>query len=62
MQAIKADPLNPWAYEGRHAALHALQRYDEAIDAFTRMFSLVEGSLDQDIRRQYSPTSVKMTS
>ncbi|KAI9569839.1 hypothetical protein HD554DRAFT_2313201 [Boletus coccyginus] len=50
-EAIKVDPLNPWGYEGRHAALHALQRYDEARHAFICMFSLIEGSPDEDIRQ-----------
>ncbi|KAF8554956.1 hypothetical protein OG21DRAFT_1508243 [Imleria badia] len=49
--AIKADPASPWGYERRHAALHALQRYDEAMDAFTHTLSLIEGSDDQDIRQ-----------
>lgn len=51
-QAIKADSQSPWGYERRHAALHGLQRYDEAMDAFTRMLSLIDGSDNQDIRRQ----------
>ncbi|KAI9569843.1 hypothetical protein HD554DRAFT_2327802 [Boletus coccyginus] len=50
-EAIKTDPSNPWGYERKHAALHALQRYDEAIGAFTCMLSLIEGSFDQDIRQ-----------
>ena len=62
MQAIKAEPSSPLGYERRHAVLHALQRYDEAVDAFTYMHSLIEGSLDQGIRRQYHPTSVRIMS
>ncbi|KAF8552461.1 hypothetical protein OG21DRAFT_1511487 [Imleria badia] len=50
-EAIKADPGSPWGYERRHAALHGLQRYDEAMYAFTHMLSLIEGSRDQDIRQ-----------
>ena len=49
-QAIEADPLVPWGYERRHAALHGARRYDEAIAAFTRMLSLIEDSCDQSIR------------
>ncbi|KAF8554958.1 hypothetical protein OG21DRAFT_1573744 [Imleria badia] len=49
--AIKEDSRSPWGYKRRHAALHGLQRYDEAMDAFTRMLSLIEGSDDQDIRQ-----------
>ena len=56
MQAIKADPLYLRGYEQRHAALHGLQRYDEAITAFTRMLSIIEGSPNQEIRRQYHCT------
>ena len=41
-------------------ALHGLQRYDEALDAFSRMLSLIEGSVDQDIRRQCHFATVKM--
>ena len=60
MQAIKADPLHPRGYEQRHAALHGLQHYDEAITAFTRMFSIIEESPDQDIHRQYHCTWQKI--
>ncbi|KAG6377280.1 hypothetical protein JVT61DRAFT_15065 [Boletus reticuloceps] len=49
--AIKADSSSPWGYERRHAALHGLQRYDEAINAFSCMVSLLESSLDQDVRQ-----------
>ena len=56
MQAIKADPLHPRGYEQRHAALHGLQRYDEAITAFTHMLSIIEESPNQEIRRQYHCT------
>ncbi|KAF8554959.1 hypothetical protein OG21DRAFT_967167 [Imleria badia] len=49
--AIKADPGSPWGYERRYAVLHGLQRYDEAMDAFTRMLSLIEGSDDQETRQ-----------
>ncbi|KAF8556850.1 hypothetical protein OG21DRAFT_1482764 [Imleria badia] len=50
-QAIKANPTGPFGYERRHAVLHSVQRYDEAIDAFTRMISLIEESIDQDLRQ-----------
>ncbi|KAN0084044.1 hypothetical protein V8E55_007548 [Tylopilus felleus] len=62
-EAIKVDPLSLWGYERRHAALHALQRYDEAIEASTRMHSVIEGSLDPDIcklgKKYVSPTRSK---
>ncbi|KAF8546332.1 hypothetical protein OG21DRAFT_1502001 [Imleria badia] len=64
-EVIKTDSLSPWGYERRYAALHALQRYDDAINASSRMHSLIEGSLDQEIhrlRRKYvSPTQSEMT-
>jgi len=44
-EAIKSDPLDPWGYERRHAALHALQRYDEAVDTLNHMVSLTENPL-----------------
>lgn len=52
LQAIKVDPLSPWGYEKRHAALHALQRYDEAVNSFSRMLSLMEESPDPRTRRK----------
>ncbi|KAF8556862.1 hypothetical protein OG21DRAFT_1495255 [Imleria badia] len=64
-EAIKADSLSPWGFEGRHGALHGLQRYDEAMTAFTRMLSLIEESPDPDARRlgriYVSPTRSDMT-
>ncbi|KAN0084114.1 hypothetical protein V8E55_007618 [Tylopilus felleus] len=60
-EAINADPLNPFGHERRHAALHGLRRYDEAMNAFTRMLSLIEGSPDPDIRhlaKKYNSSSL----
>lgn len=54
------DPLSPWGYERRHAALHGLQRYDEAIDTFDRMLSLIEKSPNPDIHREYHFAEVKL--
>ncbi|KAF8556856.1 hypothetical protein OG21DRAFT_1482768 [Imleria badia] len=48
-EAINADPSSPWGYERRHAALHGVQRYDEAINAFTQMISIIEKSHDEDV-------------
>ncbi|KAF8556859.1 hypothetical protein OG21DRAFT_1482770 [Imleria badia] len=60
-EAIKANPTGPLGYERRHAAFHGVRRYDEAIDAFTRMLSLIEESVDQDLRRKkyVSPSQSK---
>ncbi|KAG6369522.1 heterokaryon incompatibility protein-domain-containing protein [Boletus reticuloceps] len=51
MQAIKLDPSSPWGYDKKHAALHGLQRYDEAIATFADMLSRIERSAEQDIRQ-----------
>ena len=59
-QAINADPLYPWGYERRHGALHGMQRYDEAVGAFTHMLSIIEQSLDQDVRRKCTLISAKI--
>ncbi|KAF8555425.1 hypothetical protein OG21DRAFT_1602885 [Imleria badia] len=50
-EAITADSQSPRGYERKYAALHALQRYGEAVDSFTRMHTLIEESSDQDIRQ-----------
>jgi len=44
-EAIKSDPLDPWGYERRHAALDALQCYDEAVDTLNHMVPLTENPL-----------------
>jgi hypothetical protein len=49
-QAIKVDPHDPWGYERRHAALHALQRNDEAVDTLKHMISLTDESPDLNTR------------
>jgi len=38
--AIEADPKGPWGYARRHAALHALERYDDAADVMKQMIVL----------------------
>ncbi|KAF8550473.1 hypothetical protein OG21DRAFT_1446572 [Imleria badia] len=62
-EAIKANPTGPLGYERRHAASHAVQQYDDAIDAFTRMVSLIEESVDQDLpqlgEKYVSPSRLK---
>lgn len=59
-QAVEADPTSPWGYERRHAALHGLQRYDQAVDMFTRMLSLIEESPDPDTRRKCCLSSTQI--
>lgn len=49
------DPLSPWGYERRHAALHRLERYEDAVEALKVMISILENSPDPDIRRESSP-------
>jgi len=39
-----------YAYERKHVALHGTGRYDEAIEAFDNMLSLIEHSGDPEIR------------
>ena len=56
VQAIKIDSLSPLVYETRHTALHALQRYDEAVDALSHIFSLIgrpDPYTDRECRLQY---------
>jgi hypothetical protein len=36
-QVIELDPLSPWGYERRHAALHKAGDYENAINAFEAM-------------------------
>ena len=62
VQAIEVDSLSPWGFEKRHAALHGLQRYDEAIEAFSRMLCLIEEATDLDTRRQFHFTNLKIAS
>ncbi|KAI5986441.1 hypothetical protein F5J12DRAFT_577710 [Pisolithus orientalis] len=51
VQAVKADPSNPWGHEVKHLALHGAKRYDEAIDAFKSMLQAIEQSHDPAIRQ-----------
>ncbi|KAF8121118.1 hypothetical protein EV363DRAFT_1234174 [Boletus edulis] len=49
-EAIRLNPSSPWGYERKHAALHQLERYGEAIDALSRMISILDNSPDPEIR------------
>ena len=49
---IELDPSSPWGYERKHAVLHKVGDYDDAISAFQEMLSKMEQSPDPDIRRE----------
>ena len=44
------DPLSPWGYERKHAALHEAGDYENAINAFETMLSKISMSPDPEIR------------
>ncbi|KAI9571633.1 hypothetical protein HD554DRAFT_2302552 [Boletus coccyginus] len=50
-EVIKLDPSSHRGYEGRHAALHGMERHDEAFKAFRIMLSKLEQSPDSQIRK-----------
>lgn len=52
-KAINEDPSYHWGYECRHAALHGMKLYDEAIEAVTSMLSVIKMSPDPKIRGTY---------
>ncbi|KAG2151591.1 uncharacterized protein EDB93DRAFT_1249232 [Suillus bovinus] len=58
-KVIELNPSSYLGYEIKHVALHKAQRYGEAIEAFTIMFS----KLDHELRRQYtiSPSEAEGT-
>ncbi|KAF8139079.1 hypothetical protein EV363DRAFT_1580710 [Boletus edulis] len=62
-QAIKLDPLSPWGYEMKHAALHKIGDYDNAVDTFGTMLSKMESSADPKARQRRSqyktPSSIR---
>lgn len=49
-QMIELDPSSHTGYEGRHAALHDMGRYMEALEEFRIMLSKLEQSSDPQIR------------
>ena len=49
-QDVELDPSSHKGYERKHAALHAMGRYDEAFEAFEVMLSRLEQSPDLHIR------------
>ena len=52
VQIINLDSSSPSGYERKYAALHGMERHDEAIDAFETMLSKMSGSSDPEIRRE----------
>ncbi|KAN0078203.1 hypothetical protein V8E55_010260 [Tylopilus felleus] len=49
-KVIELDPLSPWGYERRHAALHKAGVYENAVGAFEAMLSRLLESSDPEIR------------
>ena len=47
-QVIELDPLSPWGYERRHAALHKAGDYENAINAFEAMLLKMSQLSDPD--------------
>jgi tetratricopeptide (TPR) repeat protein len=54
-QVITLDPLSPWGYEIKYAALHEAGDFDNAIDVLETMLSMIAHSPDPDIRRESYP-------
>ncbi|KAF8430510.1 hypothetical protein L210DRAFT_3764535 [Boletus edulis BED1] len=64
-EVIALDPLSPWGYEMKHAALHKGGDYGNAADAFETMLTKMAESPNPDVQRhgdQYvSPSSTRAT-
>ena len=58
-QVIQLDPLSPWGYERKHAALHEAGDYKNAFDAFEAMRSRMLESSDAEIRGEGVDTMSK---
>ena len=54
-QVITLDPLSPWGYEMKHAALHKAGDFDNAVAALETMLSKMVRSPDPDIHRELYP-------
>jgi hypothetical protein len=54
-QAIALNPLSPWGYEMKHAALHKAGDFDNAVDVLETMLSKIVQSPYPDIRRELYP-------
>ena len=44
------DPSSPWGYEMKHAALHSVGRYEDAMAAFETMLQKISQSPDPQLR------------
>ena len=55
LQAIELDPLSPWGYEVKHAALHEAGEYDGAVASLKEMFSKITDSSNPEIQRESFP-------
>ena len=51
-QVIALDPLSPWGYEMKHAALHKAGDFNNAANALETMLSKIAQSPDPVIRRE----------
>ncbi|KAN0088020.1 hypothetical protein V8E55_006641 [Tylopilus felleus] len=64
-KVVELNPLSPWGYERKHAALHKAGRYQDAINVFEVMLSRMVESPDPEIRalrRNYvSPAETRET-
>ncbi|KAF8554674.1 WD40 repeat-like protein [Imleria badia] len=64
-QVIALAPASPWGYEIKHAALHNIGDYVNAVDAFEVMLSKIAKSLDVDVQqygdRYITPSSTRAT-
>ncbi|KAI9571793.1 hypothetical protein HD554DRAFT_1824610 [Boletus coccyginus] len=49
-EVIELDPSSHTGYEGKHVALHAMGRHNDAFEAFRGMLSMLEQSSDPNIR------------
>ena len=56
-QLIVLDPLSPWGYEMKHAALHKGRDYENAVIAFEMMLSMMTESPDLHIQCELYPCS-----
>ena len=54
-QVITLDPLLPWGYEMKHAALHKAGDFDNAVDTLETMLSKIAESPDPVVRRELYP-------
>ena len=53
------DPLSPWGYERKHAALHEAGDYENAINTFETMLSKISMSPDPEIRGERANIALK---